>query len=118
MKPQDDTIAAIITPIGEGGISVIRLSGTRAIEITEMGFRGKQKLASPRQSDLVRDDRVLKEAFGVLLPLVGESGRPDPGFRHLQDIRQFCRTDFQDRNPSEFFEIGATLRRHVHSEQA
>ncbi len=46
MKSQDDTIAAIITPIGEGGISVLRLSGDRAIEIAEMGFRGKQPLSA------------------------------------------------------------------------
>ncbi|TAK65482.1 MAG: tRNA uridine-5-carboxymethylaminomethyl(34) synthesis GTPase MnmE, partial [Bacteroidetes bacterium] len=45
MKHQDDTIAAIITPIGEGGISVIRISGAQAIEIAENGFRGKQRLS-------------------------------------------------------------------------
>ncbi len=45
MKSQDDTIAAIITPIGEGGISVLRLSGSRAIEIAGLGFHGKQPLA-------------------------------------------------------------------------
>ncbi len=45
MKSQDDTIAAIITPIGEGGISVIRISGNSAIEIAERGFRGKKPLA-------------------------------------------------------------------------
>lgn len=33
-----DTIAAISTPIGEGGISVIRISGPKAFEITEKIF--------------------------------------------------------------------------------
>ena len=30
---QYDTIAAIATPIGEGGISIIRVSGENALEI-------------------------------------------------------------------------------------
>lgn len=39
-----DTIAAISTPLGEGGIAVIRVSGPQAIEIADRVFRGKQKL--------------------------------------------------------------------------
>ena len=35
-----DTIAAISTPIGEGGISIVRLSGDDAVEIAERVFRG------------------------------------------------------------------------------
>ncbi len=42
---ESDTIAAIATPIGEGGISVLRLSGPRAFEIADKGFRGGQKLS-------------------------------------------------------------------------
>lgn len=42
---KDRTIAAIATPIGTGGISVIRLSGDRAIEIADAAFSGKDKLA-------------------------------------------------------------------------
>lgn len=44
MKQLDDVIAAIATPIGEGGISVIRISGKNAIEVTDKGFRGRQPL--------------------------------------------------------------------------
>lgn len=44
MNPQDDVIAAIVTPIGEGGISVIRISGGDAIEIAGRLFRGKERL--------------------------------------------------------------------------
>lgn len=43
---KDRTIAAIATPIGTGGISVIRLSGGRAIEIADAAFSGKDKLAN------------------------------------------------------------------------
>ena len=38
---ETDTIAAIATPIGEGGISVIRLSGPDAFKILEKIFRAK-----------------------------------------------------------------------------
>jgi tRNA modification GTPase len=36
----DDTIAAIATPLGEGGLAVIRLSGAKALEIADRSFRG------------------------------------------------------------------------------
>lgn len=36
-----DTIAAISTPLGEGGIGIVRLSGTEACSIAEALFRGK-----------------------------------------------------------------------------
>jgi tRNA modification GTPase len=39
-----NTIAAIATPPGDGGISVIRVSGEKAAEVVEKGFRGRAKL--------------------------------------------------------------------------
>lgn len=42
---QDDTIVAISTPPGEGGIAVIRLSGSEAISITESIFRGRMDIS-------------------------------------------------------------------------
>lgn len=38
-----DTICAVSTPIGEGGIAIVRISGTRALEIAESVFRPKNK---------------------------------------------------------------------------
>src|SRR5690625_3208935 len=35
-----DTIAAISTPIGEGAIGIVRLSGPRALEIAQMVYKG------------------------------------------------------------------------------
>jgi tRNA modification GTPase len=35
----DDTIAAISTPIGEGGLAVIRISGKQALEVADAAFR-------------------------------------------------------------------------------
>ncbi len=39
---QRDTIAAISTPVGEGGIGIVRVSGDRAEEIVLRIFRGKR----------------------------------------------------------------------------
>ena len=41
----DDTIAAIATPLGEGGLAVIRLSGARALHVAEKCFRPAGKSA-------------------------------------------------------------------------
>jgi tRNA modification GTPase len=41
-----DTIAAISTPLGEGGIGIVRLSGKDALSIAKTIFRGK---LSPRR---------------------------------------------------------------------
>ena len=38
-----DTIAALSTPVGKGGIAVIRIAGAEAIEIAERVFRPKNK---------------------------------------------------------------------------
>jgi len=40
-----DTIAAISTPMGEGGIAVIRLSGDKSLAVAEAVFQSKTKLA-------------------------------------------------------------------------
>ncbi len=40
-----DTIAAISTPLGEGAISIVRLSGTDALKIAQSVFKGKNLTA-------------------------------------------------------------------------
>jgi tRNA modification GTPase len=37
-----DTIAAIATALGEGGISIIRVSGSKALDIVSSIFMGKK----------------------------------------------------------------------------
>ncbi len=37
----EDTIAAVSTPVGEGGIGIVRVSGPRAVEAVEKIFRAK-----------------------------------------------------------------------------
>jgi tRNA modification GTPase len=41
---EHDTIAAVATPMGEGGIAVIRISGPEAVPIADRIYRGKKKL--------------------------------------------------------------------------
>jgi len=43
--PNDDTIVAIATPPGRSALGILRISGPRAIEITDMIWRGEQKVA-------------------------------------------------------------------------
>ena len=38
----NDTICAISTPAGTGGIAVVRLSGTLAIDIADKAWQGKR----------------------------------------------------------------------------
>lgn len=52
MKQLNDVIAAIATPIGEGGIAVIRVSGKGSIEVADAGFRGSTKLQAAQTHSL------------------------------------------------------------------
>lgn len=45
-KMLNDTIAAISTPLGEGGIGIVRLSGKKAINIADKIFKGKEKVSN------------------------------------------------------------------------
>lgn len=72
----EDTIAAISTPLGEGGLAVIRLSGTRALAVTDRCFvpQGKVSL-KPSQAPthtihyghIVRDGQVVDEVLVSVL---------------------------------------------------
>lgn len=42
---ENDTIAAISTALSEGGIGIIRLSGSEAVEICDKVYRGKNKIS-------------------------------------------------------------------------
>ncbi len=68
----NDTIAAIATPVGEGGIAVVRLSGPQSLSIADASFRpaGKTSLApsvAPTHTihfgKIVRQGRVLDEVL-------------------------------------------------------
>jgi tRNA modification GTPase len=68
----DDTIAAIATPLGEGGLAIIRLSGPRSLAVADKCFEpaGKQSLkpsAAPTHTihygRIVRNGRTVDETL-------------------------------------------------------
>ncbi len=67
MTFQNETIAAISTPAGSGGIAVVRVSGSNAIAIVDTIFRAKVKLLEA-------------ESHKVLLGKIGQPLESDRGF--------------------------------------
>ncbi|MCX6132470.1 MAG: tRNA uridine-5-carboxymethylaminomethyl(34) synthesis GTPase MnmE [Ignavibacteriales bacterium] len=65
-----DTIAAVATPIGEGGLSVIRISGDDAFRIADLGFRGKRSL-SEAPSHTAHYGRFVNEKGALIDNVVG-----------------------------------------------
>jgi tRNA modification GTPase len=72
----DDTIAAIATPLGEGGLAVVRVSGARAFAVADQCFvpAGKSSLkpsAAPTHTiqfgKIVRDENVIDEVLLAVL---------------------------------------------------
>jgi tRNA modification GTPase len=62
----DDTIAAISTPLGEGGIGIVRLSGKDSIEIAE-------KIFSPQKNKSLKDLGSYRVIYGHIKdPVTGE----------------------------------------------
>ena len=72
----DDTIAAIATPLGEGGLAVVRVSGARALAVADKSFRpaGKSSLkptAAPTHTiqygQIIRGGKVIDEVLLAVL---------------------------------------------------
>lgn len=71
-KAPGDTIAAIATPPGNGGVAIIRLSGNRAIEISDKVFSGpvaKYPTHTVHFGKIVHGKEILDE--GLLIPMHG-----------------------------------------------
>ena len=72
----DDTIAAIATPLGEGGLAIVRLSGSQALAITDKSFLpvGKNSCkpsAAPTHTiqfgKIIRDGKTIDEVLLAVL---------------------------------------------------
>jgi tRNA modification GTPase len=64
----DDTIAAIATPLGEGGLAVIRVSGTKALEIADRCFRSSRAGAvapSSAKSHTLHHGHIVRDGVAV-----------------------------------------------------
>lgn len=74
----EDTIAAISTPLGEGGIGVVRLSGKKALEIADKLFESKKKLPVASQAShsvqyghiVLKDSKSARRVIDEVLVLV------------------------------------------------
>lgn len=68
MRNDDDTIAAISTPIGQGGIGIVRLSGPDAITIAEKTFRARSgvRLSHARRNTIVYGHATTPEAVSFI----------------------------------------------------
>ncbi|MCX7611252.1 MAG: tRNA uridine-5-carboxymethylaminomethyl(34) synthesis GTPase MnmE [Ignavibacterium sp.] len=62
---KEDTIIALATPPGVGAISVIRLSGKDAIEITDLFFEGRTRLVES-ESHRAHYGKLVSNEFGVI----------------------------------------------------
>ncbi len=64
---QQEPIAAIATPAGEGGISVIRVSGRDSVKLTETIFRGPKISKKPSHSihygKIEAEDRIIDDVL-------------------------------------------------------
>jgi tRNA modification GTPase len=73
----DDTIAAIATPLGEGGLAVVRISGSQALAIADKSFLpgGKSSLKpSVALTHTIQYGKIVryKKTFNSLAPSGGE----------------------------------------------
>ena len=66
-----NTICAISTPYGSGGIAVVRVSGKSAIEIVDGLFRGRKSLMDA-QAYTVHYGEIMREVKGERLEVKGE----------------------------------------------
>lgn len=108
----DDTIVAISTPIGEGGIGIVRLSGDKAREIGQKLFRGRLvnggisygHIVNPENGEVV--DEVLVSCLAAPHSYTREDvveinchGGPSP----LQRVLELClEQGARLANPGEF----------------
>ena len=63
----DDTIAAIATPLGEGGLAVVRVSGAQALAVADKSFlpAGKNSLkpsAAPTHTIQLRQNHPRRKS--------------------------------------------------------
>lgn len=69
---EEATIAAISSAVGNGGISVIRVSGSQAFEIADRIFRGKRKIAEAAShtilyGKIVDGERMVDEVLVLVM---------------------------------------------------
>ena len=63
----EDTICAVATPVGNGGVAIIRVSGERALEIAGKVFAKLQDKVEPRRAIFgkLNFDNVVDDALAI-----------------------------------------------------
>jgi tRNA modification GTPase len=85
----DDTIAAIATPLGEGGLGVIRLSGPAAVPVARMTFRDRHGHALEQfPAHRVRFGYMIDPRTGVKLDEVLITYMPAPRSYTREDVME------------------------------
>ncbi|GAB4405302.1 MAG: tRNA uridine-5-carboxymethylaminomethyl(34) synthesis GTPase MnmE [Anaerolineales bacterium] len=87
MKSLDDTIAAISTPLGQGGIGIVRMSGPEALPIARRLFRPSRGRAdAPWPAFRLRHGFIVDPATGARVDEVLAAYMPAPRTYTRQDI--------------------------------
>ena len=86
-----DTIAAISTPMGEGAIAIVRLSGDQAVEIADKVFRGANK----KQLAEVESHTI---HYGKLIDPISEEIAEEVMVSVMRAPRTFTREDVVEIN--------------------
>jgi len=87
----DDTISAISTPVGEGGIGIVRLSGPEALVIFQGFFAPGRRAALPAEPVTLEPSRltyghIVDPAAGQVVDEVLAAYMPAPGTYTRQDV--------------------------------
>ena len=89
-----DTICAIATPIGEGGIAIIRISGDKALEIASKIFVAKNKQdIKNMKSYTMRYGNVIERSTGEMLDDVILSYMKNPRSYTGEDVIEICKME-------------------------
>lgn len=83
---QEDTISAVATALGEGGIGIIRLSGTKAVEIAAGIFRGAH-------GKTVQDIASHQAAYGHIIDPAGNQMIDEVLLLVMRAPRSYTRED-------------------------
>lgn len=105
MKASEDTIAAIATPPGRGGVSIVRISGSRASSIAE---RMLGQVPKPRQAVLAlfrgENDEPLDQGLALSFPSPGSFTGED-----VLELHGHGGAIVTDRILARVLELGARL---------
>ena len=92
----DDTIAAISTPAGTGGIGIIRISGSEAAEIANKIFRGISQRAAGKDAVARMSSHTIK--YGVIVDPSNEELIDECLISVMKAPRSYTREDVVEIN--------------------